>query len=466
MKIFHPAVLVLAAQVFFCSMAHAGPLQDHPGYWLGDLTLPNGQVLPIGAEILIRADGSAWASIASPDQGVYDVPVKSIRTEPDNSLVLDAQVAELKLTWLKDHFQGEWRQGDKPLSLVLRKVDAYPRKTRPQTPRPPFTYREETLAIHSKGGVTLGATLSVPRGPGRTNVVVLVAGSGPQSRHVDVNGHRPFDVLADHLARQGVAVLRYDKRGVARSTGDYYGHTHADLEDDVYAAVQALAARRQFSRVGIVGHSEGAEIAAAVAARHPEAVDFLVSMAGLGISSLDNELLQDRQVARDNGANPAEVERIMRYVRTYYETVLATPKGPARAAALKRVYAALAPADQALVSKYRMNQVTLSPDFAANAPEHMGLAGDARRGWRKVRCPVLVLNGSLDHQVPAAENVAGIVSALKEGGNRFVRSEVLPSLNHGFQTVKTGALDEGVDVDETLAPIALRKIAEFARKQD
>jgi pimeloyl-ACP methyl ester carboxylesterase len=445
--------------------AHAGLLQDHPGRWLGDLAVPNGQVLKIGVDILTRADGSAWASIASPDQNVYDLPVKAIRTEADDAVVLDADIAELKLTWVRDHFDAEWRQGGKPLPLALRRVDAFPMKARAQTPRPPFPYRDETLAIHSKDGVVLGATLSVPHRRGPLNAVVLVAGSGPQSRHVDVDGHRPFDVLADHLARQGVAVLRYDKRGVAQSTGSYYGHTVDDLQEDAYAAVRALAARHQFARIGIVGHSEGSTIAAAVAARHPGAVDFIVSMAGPGISGMDSEQIQDRQLAVDNGASPAEVERIMRYVRSYYTTVLATPAGPARGAALRRVYATLEPADQALITKYRMNVVTLSPDYAADAPDDMGLASDPRRDWRQVRCPVLVLNGSLDHQVTPAENVAGIVAALKEGGNHAVRSAVLPSLNHGFQTVPTGAFEEGSRAAETLAPAALERIAAFARRQ-
>ncbi|TFW35573.1 alpha/beta hydrolase family protein [Massilia horti] len=461
----HLRVLALLALLVLQPVTQAGPLQDHPGYWLGDMTLPNGRVLKIGAELFTRADGSAWASIASPDQGVYDVPVKTIQAEPGNTLVLDADVARLKLTWVQDHFQGEWTQGETPLLLELRQVDAFPMRSRPQTPQPPFPYKEEMLAIRSKDGVTLGATLTVPRAPARPNVVVLVAGSGPQTRHVNVSGHRKFDVLADHLARQGVAVLRYDKRGVARSTGDYYGHTLADLENDLAAAVQALAARKEFGRIGLVGHSEGSQIAAAVAARHPEAVDFIVSMAGVGLSGFDVMLLQDRQEAKDNGASPEEVERIMPYVRKYYETVLATPDGAPRIAALKAVYAALPPELQGLITKYKMNRWTLSPEFAANPSLRVLLASNPQRDWRKVRCPVLVLNGTLDHQVPAEENVAGILAALKEGGNTRGQSELLPSVNHPFQTAHTGAPDEYTKIDETMAPTVLQKVADFARKQ-
>jgi pimeloyl-ACP methyl ester carboxylesterase len=454
--------VALLALIAFQSAALAEPLRDHLGRWMGDLKLPDGVVLKIGADLYTRADGTPWASVASPDQGAYDIPVKSILTGPGNAVVLDIGIATLKLTWVQDHFRGEWTQGP-ALPLELRHVAAFPVPARPQTPHPPFPYKEELLAIRSKDGVTLGATLTVPRTPARPNVVVLIAGSGPQTRHVDMFGHHMFDVLADHLARQGVAVLRYDKRGVARSTGDFYGHTLANLEDDAYAAVHALAARKEFGRIGLVGHSEGSAIAAAVAARHPDDVDFIVSLGGVGMSGFDLELLQDRQWAITHGAKPEEVERIMPYVHKYYETVLATPDGEPRIAALTTLYVELSPEDQGLIAKYRMNEFTLSPEMASQAFLPVSLKTDPRADWAGVHCPVLVLNGSLDHQVPAEENVAGIVDALKTGGNVHVDSAVLPSLNHGFQTATTGDEDEYVKIDETIAPIALQKIANFAR---
>jgi uncharacterized protein len=462
MKNFSLRAFTLLALVAFQSVALADTLRDHPGRWMGNLKLPNGPTLKIGADLYIRADGTPWASIASPDQGAYDIPVKEIRTGPNDAIVLDIGFANLKMTWAQDHFQGEWNQGP-PLTLELRRVAVFPKPSRPQTPRPPFPYTEQTLAIDSKDGVTLGATLTIPKGSARPNVVVLIAGSGPQTRHVAMFGHHMFDVLADYLARRGVAVLRYDKRGVAKSTGDYHGHTLPNLEDDAYAAVQALAARKQFGRIGLVGHSEGSMIAAAVAARHPEAVDFIVSMGGAGMSGFDLMLLQDRQWAMSYGAKPDEVERVMPYVRSYYETVLATQNGEPRIAALKALYSKLAPTEQGLIAKYRMNEGTLSPEMAAQPFLLVSLKQDARADWSMVRCPVLVLHGLLDHQVPADENVAGIVNALKTAGNVHVESAVLTSLNHGFQTAKTGKPEESANIAETMAPIALKKIANFSR---
>jgi pimeloyl-ACP methyl ester carboxylesterase len=452
--------------------ARADVLQDHPGHWMGDMKLPDGHILKMGAELFTRADGSAWASIASPDQGAYDIPVKAVTKEGNDGVLLDIGFGAMQLTWVRDHFQAEWRQGEDKLPIELRRVDAFPMPARLQTPHAPFPYRDETLAIRSKNGVMLGATLTLPRaGAGaragaKPTVVVVVGGSGPSTRHEEVAGHKLFDVLADHLARGGLAVLRYDKRGVARSTGDYASHTLADLEDDAYAVVEALAKRKQFASIGLAGHSEGSQIAAAVAARHPEAVDFVVSLGGVGLAGIDLMMLQDSQWARDHGATPEQLAQVLPYVRKYYDTVLATPDGEARIAALKAVYAALPQQDQDLVKTLSMNEGTLSPWMAAQPSLPVVLRTDPRQDWSKVRCPVLVLNGSLDHQVPPLEDQAGIVDALQAGGNRRVQASVLPSLNHAFQTARTGREDEYATIDETMAPAAMQKIADFARAQD
>lgn len=457
MKNFLLRTIAVLALAIVHAAAHAAPLHERVGYWMGDLMSSKGSLLRIGVEIYTRADGTPWASLASPDQGAYDIPVKSIVAEPDGGMLLDIDNATLKLTWMRDHFRGEWRQGDARF-LELRPVATFPRPSRAQHPRPPFPYKEELLSIRSTDGATLGATLTTPQATAHSDVVVLIAGSGPQTRDDPM-----LVVLADHLARQGVAVLRYDKRGVARSTGDYYGHTLTDLENDVHAAVRALAARKKFGRIGLVGHSEGAAIAAAVAARQPKAIDFVVALGGVGMSGFDLLLLQDRQWALDHGAQPEEVERMMPYVRKYYETVLVTPNGRARVAALKAVYADLAPEEQKLLTKFKMNVGTLSPDMAAQAFLPVSLKSDPRQDWSRVECAALVLHGSLDHQVPAEKNVAGILDALRAGGNALVESAVLASLNHGFQTAITGKEDEYGRIAETIAPVAMQKITDFVR---
>lgn len=471
MKTLFPKLMPLALLCALHAGAHAGVVADHPGYWMGDLKLPDGRVLKSGVELFKRADGSAWASFSVPDQGAYNIAVKSMEEKGD-TVALQLGFGQMKMTWVGAHFKAEWTQGGATFPLELEQVAAFPRKPRPQTPAAPFPYTEETIAIRSTDGVTLGATLSMPKGVrkdgAKPNVAILVHGSGPQTRDEELAGHQVFAVLSDYLLRQGIAVLRYDKRGVARSTGDYEGHTQVQLADDLDAVLKAVRARRQFGRVGLVGHSEGPMVAAKVAARHPKAggqpVDFLVSLAGVGLPGLDLIVLQDRLQATDNGASPQEVEQLTAYVRHFYAIVIAEADSAARALALKAYQSSLPDADKAMIAKYRMDRGTLSLEMAAEPALRVLLMADPRTDWRRVACPVLALNGSLDHQVPP-ESLTGIVAALREGGNSKVESKLIPSLNHLFQTAKTGSASEYAQIEETIAPVALQQVAAFIRKQ-
>ncbi|MES3022276.1 MAG: alpha/beta fold hydrolase [Pseudomonadota bacterium] len=464
MKSFTSTLACLVALLALHPGANGGVLQERQGLWLGELKTPDGRTLRLGAELLTRADGSLWASFASPDQDAYDIPVKGV-AETEQGVELDLSFATMKMTWDKDHFIGEFTQNGVPQPLVLKQVQQLPVRARPQTPAAPFPYRDETLAIAGADGVVLGATLSLPAGVARPNVVVLVHGSGPGNRDAQIAGHRGFAVIADYLARRGIAVLRYDKRGVARSTGDYAGHVQTQLADDLGAVVRALKKREQFKRVGLVGVSEGPAIAAAVSARDPEAVDFVVSLAGTGLTGLDMILLQDRVYAQGNKAGPKDLARLMLYARKWYGIIVAEADAGARVAKLKAMRAALSPHDKALVEKFKMNVGTLTLEWAGQPSLRASLLADPRKDWRAVHVPVLALNGGLDRQVPARENLGGIVGALKAGGNEQVESAILPSLNHLFQTANTGAEDEYARIEETISPLVLQKIAAFIKKQ-
>ena len=192
---------------------------------------------------------------------------------------------------------------------------------------------------------------------------------------------------------------------------------------------------------------------------------FVVSLAGTGLPGIEMLLLQDRVWAKDHGANPAEVERLMVYVRAYYEAILTNAEVQPRIEALKALYERLSPEEKSLVEKHKMNEGTLSVSWAAKPFLRATLLSNPQVAWRQVQCPVLALGGSLDHQVPAKENLAGIIAALSAGGNKKVESAELLSLNHLFQTAKTGAEDEYDKIDETLAPIVLRRVAQFVLKR-
>lgn len=458
------SALSMAALLALPCLAEAGPLTERQGRWLGDMAIPNGPTLKIGAELFTRLDGTAWASLASPDQGVYDVPAATV-TETADSVELDLRQATLKLVWVQDRVEGVFSQGGQSYSFPLQRVAAFPFKARPQTPTGPFPYTSQDLKIAAPGGIALGATLSLPHGVKRPKLVVIVPGSGPATRNAVIAGHQPYNVMADHLARQGIAVLRYDKRGNGRSSGDFAQVTTAQLVDDLGAIVKAMQERREFSQVGLLGLSEGPGIAAAVAARSPRDVDFIVSLAGVGLPGHELLLLQDRLLARDNGAQPQELERMMVYVGEFYKIILAHPEPAPRVAALKALQASLSPEEREMVKKFRLNYGSLSIEEAEKPHLRTLMLANSQEDWRKVKVPVLALNGSLDHQVPAEENLAGIVGALKAGGNLKVESANLPSLNHLFQTAKTGATKEYAAIDETIAPSVLDRIAAFVKKE-
>lgn len=464
MKSFLQNLKPLAFVFALHATAQAGVLKDHPGHWMGELKIPNGPTFKSGVEIFARADGSIWASFASPDQGGYDIPVAHIK-EAGNSAEFDLTFAKMKLNWAGDHFKGEWTQGGQTFPIdKLIQVSQFPKTNRPQTPVAPFPYKEESIAIPSVDGVTLGATLTTPTGKANPALVILVHGSGPHTRDGEHGGHRRFAVLADYLTRQGIAVLRYDKRGIARSTGDYANHTQPQLADDLHAAVQAMRARKQFRRVGLLGHSEGPMIAAAVAAKHAGSVDFLVSLAGVGMPGKKLIEAQDRLLAKDNGASPAEVVRLMEYISRFYDIIIAQAEPEARIAGLKALRNGLPASDRELVKKYKMNTGSLSIEQAGQPALRVVLMADPHNDWRAVKSPVLALNGSIDHQVPV-ESLAGILASLKAGGNKKVESAILPSVNHLLQTARTGAEDEYDVIEETIAPVVLQRVAKFIDKQ-
>lgn len=239
------------------------------------------------------------------------------------------------------------------------------------------------------------------------------------------------------------------------------------MAEDLHAALVALRARGGFAHTGVVGHSEGPGVAAMVAARHPQAVDFLVSLAGVGLPGVDMLLLQDRVTAIANGATPEEAEQVVRFASTWYETIVAQPEEAQRVAALRALEATRSPEYIAMADRLQMSQGSLSVSngFAGKQFLRATLLDDAPRNWREVKCPVLALNGSIDRQVPA-ENLEGIVASLRAGGNRDVESAVLPSINHALQTAVTGAESEYAQIEEVIAPVVLDRVASFVRKQE
>jgi len=453
---------MLACLPLFMSPAiRAGVLEEHYGKWMGTLAIPHGPVIKTGIELFPRADGSPGASFASPDQTPIAVPVERVQTvNGEIRLSISSVGIDLALRPDGDDLVGQAQQGPMVVPLRLAHVASFGEPVRPQTPQAPFPYDVQTLVVNTPDGTRLSGTLTHARGATRATAVVLLQGSGPIDRDEYIGGHHLFALLADYLTRRGITVYRFDKRGVGRSTGSYTSETSATLLADALAATRAIRARADVSRVGVIGHSEGAATAAELAARYPSDVDFLVSLAGPGLKGIDEIELQDRIGYERKGLSPSQVQMLTNYGRRFYATVVSIDDVEARTKTLVGLSSNLNEADRQLVLQYASTG-TLSIGLARTPHLREVLTMDFPQYWRSVHCPVLVLNGSLDVQVPAPQNPDAIRAALTAGGNRRAQVETLTRLNHLFQTATTGLADEYTRIDETMAPAALEAVARF-----
>lgn len=450
-------IFLAAAVMMAAPPAYA---EDARGYWSGSIA----NSLTVILQIEQAADGSVQGTLAAPQQGMSSKVDNLVVKDEHVSFELLALKAGYKANWSKTEqaWSGTWSQGGQTVPLVLKRTDAKALKPRrPQeeaiAARPPAYDSIEVSFQNDAAQINLAGTFTVPRRKAPFPAVVLVHGSGPLDRDEVVMDHKLFLVLADHLTRQGIAVLRYDKRGIGKSSGVYDGATTIDFASDAEAAVRFLRGRPEVARdhIGIVGHSEGGLIAPMVASRDP-ALGFIVLLAGPGVRG---ELLMVEQLvlaAKANGASDAYIAK---------ERNVA-----------KAMFAALASEPQLDVARQKVRLVVDEARRAGTLPEgmtenrvkqfstpwfHAFIRHEPAPALRAIRQPILVMNGELDLQVPAALDLAAISTAL-EGNPRAVIKE-LPRLNHLFQTAKTGAGTEYYGIEETFAPVALDTVSDWIR---
>jgi pimeloyl-ACP methyl ester carboxylesterase len=467
-------VRLFALTLAICLSSAAGfaqtasvPPETYYGQWLGKgPALPNGPTLSTGIEIFARADGTPGAFLAVPEQGQFNLNMDRVAITGDRLTAAVTQIGlEIRLKATGHSLIGEGQQGNFVFPLELLPVKSFGEPLRSQTPMSPLPYQVEELVVRTPDGTLLSGTFTRPRGRSRVPVAVLLAGSGPWDRdEAAIPGHHPFAVIADYLARQGIATYRYDKRGIKRSTGDFWTSVPEQLAADGLAAVNTVRARQDVGPVGLIGHSEGGGLAPMIAAQAPRSVDFVVSLAGPGLKGLEMMLLQDRVEFEHRGLSATDVETLMAYDRRFYDTVIGHADTDGRLKALKALQAELSPTAQDLVRRFA-SQGTLSLAWASLPSEREMLTHDVPADWRRVRCPVLALNGTLDTQVPADEDLAAISAALQEGGNARHEVAPLPGLNHLFQHAKTGTADEYAALDETISPEVLQRLARFILAQ-
>jgi pimeloyl-ACP methyl ester carboxylesterase len=339
-----------------------------------------------------------------------------------------------------------------------------------QEPKLPYPYHSEEVTFNNaQDGITLSGTLTLPKKQERFPAVILITGSGPQNRNEEVFGHKPFLVIADYLTRQGLAVLRYDDRGTGKSTGIFMTATSLDFAADAESAVSYLKSRKEIDpkKIGLVGHSEGALVAAITAAQS-EDVNFVISLAGPGVKCIEVANLQAELIARAGGVDEEGISIIKKTNREITDilskstdtTVLRTDLTAYARANLQSYPMQMIPPSQTK-KEFSRNQINVMC-----SPWYQFLyKTDPAAYFEKITCPVLALNGSKDLQVDAKQNLPAILKAARNGGNVAVTVKELPNLNHFFQESKTGHTSEYAVIQETFSLTALAIMSVWIAKQ-
>lgn len=390
--------------------------QGIKGSWKGELDFVSSKLA-----VVFHFDGDV-CTMDSPDQGAKDIPAEVGFVSADSVSISNRQLDMAFSGKLRDgKIVGRFSQRGLSMPLVLTPGEFV--RNRPQTPEPPFPYILEDVSF-SNGDAVLSGTLVYPEGWNarkKVPVALMVSGSGLQNRDEELFGHKPFLVIADYLARNGIATLRYDDRGTGTSTGDAANATTEDFMKDAAAGLDYLRSLGKFRKIGVIGHSEGGGIAFMLASRGR--TDFIVSLAGPGVQGDSILLLQNLNALRQAGS-PMTVTK---------EFVRASVKS--------------------------QNSPWL--DYVMDYDPAADING--------IRCPALILNGDRDVQVEAAVNIPSIESNLPRNRrgkyvSKHTEVKVYPGLNHLFQHCVTGQPFEYKDIEETVSPEVLEDISRWIAK--
>lgn len=434
------ALLFLSVQV--------AQAQDIAGKWYGQANLGI-QFLRINFDIQHTEDGWSGA-MQSPDQSGNWIPFTSIVVQNDT---LTVAIASINFFYQgvtsAEKLEGSFTQMGNtfPLNLTRQEIE----RRRPQTPMPKHPYTIEDITFRNEeAGINLAGTFTIPSvGNAPYPAVILVSGSGPQDRDETIMGHKPFWVLADRLTQNGIAVLRYDDRGVGESEGDYGAATISDFAQDALAGIEYLRSRPEIApgKVGLIGHSEGGLIAFILAAE--QQADYIVSLAGPGV---DGKALLDMQrtaIMKTGGAPDFYIEGYNKLMNAAVDIIRTVEDRKELRDSITVLFAG-------------------TPLESAVEPTLMQLATPEIRSFiefdpvdllSRINCPVLVLNGEKDLQVPAGPNLEAIHKGLVHNPDVTIKS--YPDLNHLFQTAQTGLPQEYGQIEETFNPQVMKDITDW-----
>lgn len=437
-----------------------------PGSWLGKLDIGI-QQLRIVFNLKINDKDSLSATLDSPDQGAKGIPLGRVILNGDKLTIQAPMIMGEYLGTIKNDstIDGTWTQGGKSLPLIINKLKVAFSVNRPQEPRPPFPYISEDVTFQNKKfNISLAGTLTIPKGEGPFPAAIMITGSGPENRDEEIFGHKPFLVISDWLTRNGIAVLRYDDRGVGKSTGTYAGATSADLATDVDAAFDFLKNNKKINpkAIGLMGHSEGGLIAPIVASTNRD-IAFIVSLAGPGVTGEQILCRQTEDIYKLSGVSENNIKESIATNKRLY-SVLKKENSD------KKAEAKIMAITKEILEKKKLSkeeteqgikQVKVTFEGLGYSWLRYFITTDAATFWKRVKCPVLALNGEKDLQVAADENLREIEKAVKSSGNKAVKAIRLSDLNHLFQHCTTGLPAEYARIEETFSPEALKIISDW-----
>ncbi|MCF6348754.1 MAG: alpha/beta hydrolase [Flavobacteriaceae bacterium] len=412
-----------------------------------------------------KTDKGLVSTMDSPDQGAKEIPVTSVDFENN---VLKLKIDNANITYegvlkTKDTIIGNFVQSGQSFSLTLIKKGKNTIEIpRYQEPKKPYPYHSENIFFdNKKDSIRLAGTLTLPSKKGKFPVVILITGSGPQNRDEELFNHKPFLVLSDHLTKNGIAVLRFDDRGIDKSTGTFSTATTMNFATDVESAIQYLKTRKEIKKkkIGLIGHSEGGVIASIVA-NSSDDVSFIVLLATPGIRGDELMLLQKKKIEEQSGMSESEISKGQEIFSDIYELIINSERSNQKLSDEINNFLTLK-----YGSQLTANQIKNLSNQLTNPWMYYFLKFDVKTSLMNVKCPVLALNGEKDLQVPAKENLKAIENALIKGNNDKGTIKKLPNLNHLFQECKTGLPNEYAIIEQTFSPIALNEITNWLLKQ-
>ena len=419
--------------VVFAMMAFAANAQE--GTWNGELNVMGNKVP------LVFNFSTNGCTIDSPSQGVNGIQAeKTVKDDGTISVKVGMIGATFEGKMADGEIKGTYVQNGFPLPLTLKPGKLVVK--RPQTPVPPFPYKEESVSF-TNAQYTFNGTLTLPENYSKnTPVVLMVTGSGQQNRDEELFSHKPFAVIADALARQGIASLRYDDRGWGDKSVNFADFTTDDFRQDAAAAIPLL--RKRFNKVGILGHSEGGTIAMMLAAEGK--ADFIVSLAGMAISGKETLIMQNHQAMSAIGLPKETVDSYCNSISKALDEIASGKK--ANEINIDDVPQALKP-------------ITIKALQQADTPyiRHF-LTVDVGKLLPKIKCPVLALNGTKDTQVDCDANTTRIEQGLANCKHTIKK---IDGVNHLFQHCNTGIVTEYQQIEETIAPEVLQEVAKWIK---